>query len=213
MQLLQVDIVDVGDPLELLQAGSIRSVEYSGGHVLVDAPRPGRVYLPGSFNPLHDGHRHAAGPVISLHELAAAIGNGCSLCCGLRLCVKFRTTFLYQCMHGHTTGSRPCLPANRCNLHLGGHHWETFSRACRRLLDVAAEQAQAEGCFELSIGNPDKGMLPLDQVRQRVKQFTAADLPVVVVQVRSVGPAYRPFETGRTTDKFWSVVMESRCWS
>ena len=27
------------------------------GHVLVDAPRPGQVYLPGSFNPLHHGHR------------------------------------------------------------------------------------------------------------------------------------------------------------
>ena len=23
----------------------------------VDAPRPGRIYLPGSFNPLHDGHQ------------------------------------------------------------------------------------------------------------------------------------------------------------
>ena len=55
-----MDTTDVGDPLELLQAGSIRSVEYSGGRVVVDAPRPGRVYLPGSFNPLHDGHRHAS---------------------------------------------------------------------------------------------------------------------------------------------------------
>ncbi len=23
----------------------------------MDAPRPGRIYLPGSFNPLHDGHK------------------------------------------------------------------------------------------------------------------------------------------------------------
>lgn len=28
-----------------------------GGNVYVDAPRPGRIYLPGSFNPLHDGHK------------------------------------------------------------------------------------------------------------------------------------------------------------
>lgn len=29
----------------------------AGGNVYVDAPRPGRIYLPGSFNPLHDGHK------------------------------------------------------------------------------------------------------------------------------------------------------------
>jgi len=28
----------------------------AGSHVVVDAPRPGCVYLPGSFNPLHEGH-------------------------------------------------------------------------------------------------------------------------------------------------------------
>ena len=56
----QVDVTDVGDPLKLLEAGSVRSVEFSGGgRVVVDAPRPGRVYLPGSFNPLHAGHRRA----------------------------------------------------------------------------------------------------------------------------------------------------------
>lgn len=43
------------DPLDALLAGEVRSVEYSGGRVFVDAPRPGRVYLPGSFNPLHEG--------------------------------------------------------------------------------------------------------------------------------------------------------------
>lgn len=47
----------IGDPLEELLAGRVRSVEYSGGQVIVDAPRRGRVYLPGSFNPLHEGHR------------------------------------------------------------------------------------------------------------------------------------------------------------
>jgi hypothetical protein len=48
------------DPLEALLAGDVDAVEFSGGRVLVDAPRSGRVYLPGSFNPLHDGHRRAA---------------------------------------------------------------------------------------------------------------------------------------------------------
>jgi hypothetical protein len=48
------------DALEALLAGDADAVEFSGGRVLVDASRGGRVYLPGSFNPLHDGHRRAA---------------------------------------------------------------------------------------------------------------------------------------------------------
>ena len=51
----------IGNPLVELLAGRVRSVEYSGGQVIVDAPRRGRVYLPGSFNPLHEGHRCARG--------------------------------------------------------------------------------------------------------------------------------------------------------
>jgi len=52
---LQVRSLPRRDPLDALLAGEVRSVEYSGGRVFVDAPRPGRVYLPGSFNPLHEG--------------------------------------------------------------------------------------------------------------------------------------------------------------
>lgn len=37
--------------------------------VLVDAPRPGRVYLPGSFNPLHEGH-------LRLLQAAVAASSG-----------------------------------------------------------------------------------------------------------------------------------------
>jgi hypothetical protein len=37
--------------------GRVSCVEFSGGNVYVDAPRRGRIYLPGSFNPLHDGHK------------------------------------------------------------------------------------------------------------------------------------------------------------
>lgn len=44
------------EPLAELLAGRVRCVEFSGGRVFVDAPRGGRLYLPGSFNPLHDGH-------------------------------------------------------------------------------------------------------------------------------------------------------------
>ena len=47
-----------GEPLQALLDGTVRSVEFAGGQVVVDAPRRGRVYLPGSFNPLHDGHRY-----------------------------------------------------------------------------------------------------------------------------------------------------------
>ncbi len=44
-------------PLAELLAGNVRCVELSGGRALLDMPRPGRIYLPGSFNPLHAGHR------------------------------------------------------------------------------------------------------------------------------------------------------------
>lgn len=45
------------EPLQALLDGQLRTVEFAGGQVVVDAPRRRRVYLPGSFNPLHDGHR------------------------------------------------------------------------------------------------------------------------------------------------------------
>ncbi len=45
------------EPLQALLDGKLRAVEFAGGQVVVDAPRRRRVYLPGSFNPLHDGHR------------------------------------------------------------------------------------------------------------------------------------------------------------
>ena len=54
---LQESVQSVEEPLQDLLDGRARSVEYSGGQVIVDAPRRGRVYLPGSFNPLHEGHK------------------------------------------------------------------------------------------------------------------------------------------------------------
>lgn len=60
------DVLEVGTPTHLdrlhmindMLNGKYRTLEFSGsgGLVIVDAPRPGRVYLPGSFNPLHEGH-------------------------------------------------------------------------------------------------------------------------------------------------------------
>lgn len=65
----------------------------------------------------------------------------------------------------------------------------------RRGLLAAGAAALGDGreaLYELSVGNPDKGMLELDVVRRRVAQFTDAGLPVVVTQV----PAKVPHVTG-----------------
>eukprot|EP00879_Flechtneria_rotunda_P007397 GHRR01007759.1.p1 GENE.GHRR01007759.1~~GHRR01007759.1.p1 ORF type:complete len:275 (+),score=104.69 GHRR01007759.1:1421-2245(+) len=97
------------EPLQELLAGRIRCVEFSGGNVYVNAPRgPGRVYLPGSFNPLHEGHR--------------------------------------------------------------------------QMLQAAVKIAgpEAEGCFELSLMNADKGKLAIEEVQCRVAQFVTAGLPVLI---------------------------------
>ena len=56
----------------------------------------------------------------------------------------------------------------------------------RRGLLAAGAAALGDGrqaLYELSVGNPDKGMLELDIVRRRVAQFTEAGLPLVVTQV------------------------------
>ncbi|MEW5297071.1 MAG: hypothetical protein WDW36_000303 [Sanguina aurantia] len=45
------------DPLSELLAGGVQCVEFVGSRAVVDAPRPRRVYLSGSFNPVHDGHK------------------------------------------------------------------------------------------------------------------------------------------------------------
>ncbi len=56
---------------------------------------------------------------------------------------------------------------------------------CRGLLAAGAALCGGgrEALYELSVGNPDKGMLALDDVRRRVAQFTEAGLPLVVTQV------------------------------
>ena len=49
----------------------------AGGNVYVDAPRPGRIYLPGSFNPLHDGHKEMLQARASLPCPAAQEKGAC----------------------------------------------------------------------------------------------------------------------------------------
>ena len=50
------------------------------------------------------------------------------------------------------------------------------------LLKVAVVQTgcDCEGVYELSIGNADKGVLPIGEVMKRVKQFVDADLPLIL---------------------------------
>lgn len=57
---VQMEETVIDTPLHELLNGRVDCVEFSGGHVYVDAPRGGMVYLPGSFNPFHQGHRYAA---------------------------------------------------------------------------------------------------------------------------------------------------------
>ena len=57
MCLLKEGVHEVADPLKALLEGKVQTVEFSNGNVVIDAPRSGRVYMAGSFNPLHDGHR------------------------------------------------------------------------------------------------------------------------------------------------------------
>lgn len=55
--LLQEEATEMADPVKALLEGKAQTVEFSNGNVVVDAPRSGRVYMAGSFNPLHEGHR------------------------------------------------------------------------------------------------------------------------------------------------------------
>lgn len=54
---MQEETTEIADPINGLLKGDVQTVEYSNGNVVVDAPRGGRVYMAGSFNPLHEGHR------------------------------------------------------------------------------------------------------------------------------------------------------------
>lgn len=42
---------------------------------------------------------------------------------------------------------------------------------------------RSEGCYEMSVGNADKGMLPIDEIKKRVQPFVDENLPIVLTQV------------------------------
>lgn len=66
--ILQEHTTEVTDPISELLKGNVQTVEYSNGNVIVDAPRGGRVYMAGSFNPLHEGHRGMLAAAIKARE-------------------------------------------------------------------------------------------------------------------------------------------------
>ena len=41
----------------------------------------------------------------------------------------------------------------------------------------------SEGCYEMSVGNADKGMLPFEEIKRRVQPFIEENLPIVLTQV------------------------------
>ena len=120
--------------------GRVQMLEFSGGNVFVDAPRAGRVYLPGSFNPLHGGHQ-------DLLQVGVGVQGGGLGWVGAWVAPR--------------CPPRPPPPPAQAALRL---------------------RPGAEGCFELSIGNADKGVLALEEVQRRVSQFVAAGLPLAVTQ-------------------------------
>ncbi|KXZ52323.1 hypothetical protein GPECTOR_10g955 [Gonium pectorale] len=71
MDILADATTQAADPLQRLLRGEVRCVEYVGSEVVVDAPRRGRVVLPGSFNPLHEGHRRLLEVAVSAASAAA----------------------------------------------------------------------------------------------------------------------------------------------
>ena len=66
----------------------------------------------------------------------------------------------------------------------------------RKLLAAGciATGGRLDGCYEMSVGNPDKGMLPLEEVQRRVQPFLESGDPLVVTQV---GGLSRPGVQGR----------------
>ena len=67
------------------------------------------------------------------------------------------------------------------------HPWIIKDAPHRGLLSAALKTKgleETDGCFELSVGNPDKGLLPLDEIKRRVAQFVEQGLPLVVTQVQ-----------------------------
>jgi len=49
---------------------------------------------------------------------------------------------------------------------------------------VRGHAEQVEGCYEMSVGNADKGLMPIEEVKRRVRPFIDENLPLVLTQAR-----------------------------
>lgn len=95
---------DLGDPVQALLHGRVQCVEISGPPgdrtAVVDAPRAGACILPGSFNPLHDGHKcdlqglHCSGEMRRAPRSNDSINNIWHLHCLLVICMSDRSLWL-----------------------------------------------------------------------------------------------------------------------
>eukprot|EP00983_Pelagomonas_calceolata_P087078 1156877-Pelagomonas_calceolata.AAC.5 len=122
-----------------------------GGHVVTDAPRRNKLYLPGSFNPLHaalkvngaelDPHR----PSPKQPKRIRALPTRHHLC---QLVLALYDG--HACRPQATLGRDLCLSVNfACHACTHAGH--------KQLLAVARSlSGDKEAAFELSIGNPDK---------------------------------------------------------
>jgi len=164
----------IEEPLQELLSGRARCVEFSGGRVYIDAPRSNRVYLPGSFNPLHDGHRRL------LAAACRAAGRGAEEGC-------------FELSVGN---------ADKVGFLLAGWGWLLAGVffgwvGCGCVLCVGVNCELATVCAgidassqipnhpshphpHLNLPRITQGMLPFQDVLLRVQQFIDAGAPVVV---------------------------------
>ncbi len=122
-------------------------MEFARGRVVVDAPRRDKIYLPGSFNPLHEGEVHT-------QTHAHTHTHTHTRCC--------RRANLLRCRHLHVQAEFEklsqdpevphacvCVCVCVCVRVCVGH--TELLQAAYRLLN-----GDKEAAFELSVGNPDK---------------------------------------------------------
>lgn len=112
MCLLKEEVQEVTDPVNALLEGKVQTVEFSNGSVVIDAPRPGRVYMAGSFNPLHDGHRGMLAAALKARQdkqgqpslplaFKIQIPFACAGCTKLLQAIVQAGLLLLLCLHFH----------------------------------------------------------------------------------------------------------------
>lgn len=144
--------------LDLLLSGYASSVEISSGAVYVDAPRPGAIYLPGSFNPLHEGHT-------GLLEEAAKVLSNCR-------------------SEGHDATGGGCTPpwsaTDGSDAGLAQPNAGLPNEIVASASSVLVPPPLAY--FELSVANADKGTIDRAEVLKRIAQFTSAKAPLMLTR-------------------------------